>query len=235
MVISRILEVLALLGLMVLVRFLSISGQISLLINPRYEILVSVASVWLVLAAIWTFFRGDIQRRSRHHTANVLIVIIVVAISTQIPLQSLSSETAKNRGVTSRVLSVNEVKYQEAINTPADERELTQWVRILTQHEDPRAFLGQEVTLEGMVVTIPSLPENTIMLARFVVSCCIADARPLALLVSVEDPTRWENNDWLRVNGTIELGEYEGKQRGVIKAREVELIPEPESPYVFEY
>ncbi|MDF2378784.1 MAG: TIGR03943 family protein [Candidatus Gracilibacteria bacterium] len=232
---TRFLDFIALLGLALLTSFLSGTDQIGLLINPRYEILVSFGSACLIMGALWTLFRGKSIRRDRSHVTSAILILFVLVFSTQIPLRSLSSETALNRGVESRVPTIDELKFTEALNTPSKERTLTEWVRILTQHPDPRIFFGQKVVLEGMVAKLPSLPENTLMLSRFVVACCIADARPLALLVTVPNTEEWENSDWIRVSGTIESGEFEGKQRGFVSAENIQIIDEPKNPYEYEY
>lgn len=233
--IARLIDIIALLGLALLASYLSGTGQIGLLINPKYEILVSFGSACLIMGSLWTIVRGKLIHRDRAHVFSSLLIVLVLIFSTQIPLQSLSSETALSRGVENRVPTIDEVKFEEALNTPSEERTLTQWVRILTQHPDPRIFFGEAVILEGMVAKAPSLPENTVMLSRFVVACCIADARPLALLVTVPDPEEWDNSDWIRVTGTIESGEFEGKQRGFIEAQNIQLISEPKNPYEYEY
>ncbi|MGE3278317.1 MAG: TIGR03943 family protein [Candidatus Altimarinota bacterium] len=233
--ISRWIDAIALLGLWIFVSYLSGTGQTSLLINPHYHLIVSFASACLILAAGWLLLKSRSLQHMSSHTFSAVVIISTVIMGFQLPLQSLSSETALSRGVETRVPSFDEIKFQEAMNTPSGERTLIQWSRILTQHPDPRIFIGQKVRLEGMVVKPEKSEENTLLLIRFVVGCCIADARPLGLLIDTSDADQWENNEWIAVNGTISLKEYDGQARGVVHAQTVELISKPKNPYEFEY
>lgn len=232
--IPRLLDIIALSGLAILVSFLSGTGQLTMLIHPRFQWLVSFASALLLLASFWLLFRGHLLRRDRSHILSSLLIIGVVFMFPFVPLQSLSSATALNRGVGDRAPSRDEALMLEALNTPPLERNMSKWVRLLA-HQSPDQYLGEEVSLEAMVVKIPSLPPNTVMLTRFLVACCVADARPFGLLAVFPEGFEVENDEWVRVRGEIVMGEYEGSERGVVQATSVEVITQPDDPYEFQY
>ena len=63
---------------------------------------------------------------------------------------------------------------------------------------------GQTITLYGYVYTDDSFPENTIMVSRLYLYCCAADAYVVGFHVKIEDTADFEDNEWIRVTGTVQ-------------------------------
>ena len=63
---------------------------------------------------------------------------------------------------------------------------------------------GQTITLYGFVYTDDSVPENTIMVSRLYLYCCAADAYVVGFHVKVENTADFEDNEWIRVTGTVQ-------------------------------
>lgn len=99
-------------------------------------------------------------------------------------------------------------------------------------HENPDAQLGRRVETEGMVYHGPEVPEGHFVLFRFAITCCVADAQPVAVLVRHASADLVEIDSWVRVRGLLDRLEVEGEESLRIQADAVEQIPPPDSPYL---
>lgn len=111
---------------------------------------------------------------------------------------------------------------REAV-TPTDLMQLT---------EDFEFLKDQLVSVEGMVFRQENTPKGRIVLFRFSISCCAADALPLGIYVFHEDLAKFEADAWVRVTGRAVKREVDGKMRESIEATEVTAIEQPANPYI---
>ncbi len=101
----------------------------------------------------------------------------------------------------------------------------------------PKFYQGQRVILTGMIFHDEKLkqyfPGTDTAVYRFLVTCCAADAMPLAIAVDSERIRALANDQWVRVNGTFELRQINGKQVPVVENAVIQQIKAPKSPYLF--
>ncbi len=69
-------------------------------------------------------------------------------------------------------------------------------------------ILGEDVNLYGFVYKDETFPEDTILVSRLYISCCVADASVIGFHVKVEDAGEFEENEWIQVKGTVEKFVY---------------------------
>ena len=72
------------------------------------------------------------------------------------------------------------------------------------------------------------------MLARFVITCCAADAYPVGLPVKIlTSRQEYKPDSWLEVKGTIGATTLLGKRQLIINACSLKKIPQPNNPYEY--
>ncbi len=91
-----------------------------------------------------------------------------------------------------------------------------------------RARAGEEVTLQGFVWREPGLAADEILLTRYVVTCCVADATSAQVRVVNIPPGRFEPDDWVEVTGRI----YPLGSEILVDASGARRIPQPARPYL---
>ncbi|WP_432978374.1 TIGR03943 family putative permease subunit [Dactylosporangium sp. CA-233914] len=78
-------------------------------------------------------------------------------------------------------------------------------------------------------------PENSWLLARMMVSCCAADARPVKIALGGELPDGLQDQQWLRITGKYSGRQLQDNVNGeaipFIEVSEVTLIPVPQEQY----
>lgn len=76
--------------------------------------------------------------------------------------------------------------------------------------------------------------DNALMVFRFVVSCCAADAQPLAVVVQKKGgPSDLPDNSWVKVEGRYTLQNVKDGKVPVIEEAILWNTPEPSPPYLY--
>ena len=91
-----------------------------------------------------------------------------------------------------------------------------------------RSRAGEQVTLEGFVWRQDGAAADEILLTRYVVTCCVADATIAQVRVVNVPPGRFAADDWVSVTGRI----YPLGSEILVDASAVQAIPQPERPYL---
>ncbi|HMR01627.1 MAG TPA: TIGR03943 family protein, partial [Candidatus Gracilibacteria bacterium] len=100
------------------------------------------------------------------------------------------------------------------------------------QDPEPSQYEGEKAKVSGFVLKDDNLPQNYFIIARFILSCCAADARPIGIPVHF-DPARqtFENDQWIELQGEFFTTELDGETVPAIELNRFENIPVPENPY----
>ena len=166
-----------------------LTQELYLLIHPNYFILVILGGIGLIIIGV---AKGLQLLRQREATPNVQhmnlippqfgsILLIAVAISGfLITPQVFASDKALQKGVTD--LSGGNSRLQpQSFRTAIrpEERSLVDWTRTLSVYPEPDAYTGQKVNVKGFVIHPPDLGKEYLFVARFVLTCCAADAYPV--------------------------------------------------------
>jgi uncharacterized repeat protein (TIGR03943 family) len=89
---------------------------------------------------------------------------------------------------------------------------------------------GRTVRLVGFVAREPSGPRRRFQLARFYITCCVADSVPIGVTVDPATAGRsaYRKDDWLDVTASLA---HRGKEY-VLMARKIERVGPPKDPYL---
>nr|WP_243734888.1 TIGR03943 family protein [Paenibacillus turpanensis] len=95
------------------------------------------------------------------------------------------------------------------------------------------AFQGRQIELTGLVYRPEDLQNDQLVLSRFAMSCCSADASPYGVMIQYPRAEVYQKDEWLTLTGTIDKTVYNGNEIIQIKATKIERIDPLESPYVY--
>ena len=220
------------------------SGRLAVLLHPDYHWLAIGAGWTLVGMGIWrgvTLFRpttpsttpgAHIALLPRQWSLMVLLAIAVFGLI-YVP-RPFASEAALARGIADPVALTRSQPQRFARQTPPAERSLIDWIRTLNVYPEPDAYTGQPVNVTGFVIHPPQWDDNYLMVARFVLTCCAADAYPVGLPVELTgDRSEFPPDSWISVQGEMLTETLDGQRRLVIAPQEVLSVPEPKNPYEF--
>ncbi|MEK5522967.1 TIGR03943 family protein [Heyndrickxia sporothermodurans] len=95
------------------------------------------------------------------------------------------------------------------------------------------SFIGKEIETTGFVYREKEFTNKQIVIARYVITCCIADASVYGLMAK-GDVTKLEEDTWVRVKGRLNKQEYHSMTIPVLDIQSIEKINQPKQPYVYD-
>lgn len=218
------------------------SGRLAVLLHPDYHWLAIGAGWTLLFMAVW---RGTALVRHQKgidtpHIALLprqwsLAVLLGVAVFGLIYVpRPFASDAALARGIADPVGLTRSQPQRFARNTPPEERSLIDWIRTLNVYPEPDAYAGQPVNVTGFVIHPPNWSDSYVMVARFVLTCCAADAYPVGLPVKLSgDRSQFAPDSWISVQGEMMTETLDDQRRLVIQPETILAVPEPKNPYEF--
>lgn len=244
----RWLDVLLLLAWGLLLLKYAVTGQYKLLIHPNYFSLIVISGIVLLgLGLLKTFIYWqsslDTTDNNEHITllptgwSGTLLLIVAIA-GLIISPRVLNSDTALARGVSNTLPLTRSQPQAFRTSTKPEERTIIDWVRTLNAYPEPDAYAGQPANVTGFVIHLPGLPDNYLLLSRFIVTCCAVDAYPVGIPVKLEgNRTAYPPDSWLTVTGTMvtenlaSADSKTSKRQLVLAAKTIQSIPTPADPY----
>lgn len=100
-------------------------------------------------------------------------------------------------------------------------------------NENPTDYVGRTIQMSGFVFKEDDFNSNQLVLSRFMITHCIADASILGLLTEFEEANTLKEDTWLEIEGVLDVTNYGGYEIPVIKATGWKVIDEPTEPYVY--
>lgn len=225
------LKVLVLLSLGLYFAYNIISGNLSNYINIRFAWLSVVAAALFLLLGFASAYRLLATERAAHQHGISWFTLAVTAVplilGTLIPSRPLGADAVGTD------FNMNALASGEATTftvNPLD-RNVLDWLRLFNMSDDITSFNGQEAEIIGFVYRDDTFADDQFLIARFTISCCVADALAVGL------PIAWAedipNDTWVRVMGTFQVGDFRGERKPILQPRSLEIIDQPEHPYLY--
>lgn len=224
-------------------------GLAAVLAAGRYPLFVR-AELWplllgtlvmfgLFLATTFGLKRGAGRPASAAVWARSLLLLLPLAY--MVPLMSTASGSGLNGfALRKRSLGLStgpdatpgsaDAVWPELATGPADGTGKPVALSVVSQRFLQMA--GRHVVTEGRVFHDESWPAGTFGLYRFVVVCCAADAMPVQLVVRPQGAGAVENDDWVRVEGTVGSFDADGVTAPAVVGARVTAIEPPTHPYL---
>lgn len=176
----------------------------------------------------------QMQQANTHRASWPAIVLLAlpVLIGFFTPARPLGSGAIESRGIgltaPDRPGSVTQA--QRVATGP---KNILDWLRDFSRNGDPATFNGKEADVIGFVYKDPRSGQNQFWVSRFAVSCCVADASALGLLVQTDKAASLQADSWVHVTGKFNVGEFAGEKIPIIMADKVEPTEQPNQPYLY--
>jgi putative membrane protein len=244
----RAFQALILAGLGIYLFSKIMDGRILLYINRRFVILVFLAALGFIFLAQLIFrerqkMNMDFNEPGEPHTHEheehsrqgwmLWLVAIPLIIGLLAPQRSLSVSALQMRGINTNSTLAIRSGATRALDIPSTERSVLDWIRAASEEPDEKLVAGQMADVTGFVYHDLRLGKTQFMVGRFSIACCVADAVAIGMIVNWPEAAGLPQNQWVRVQGTVRLVVLDGKSLPGIDARQINLIPEPEMPYLF--
>lgn len=205
---------------------LLVTGRTSLYLSSRTSWLIPVGAVLATVAAAGRLATARPHRSAPSKTpwaAGLVTLPVVLALAA--PPTTLSSYAVGRR---SSFAGNGVAATTRAVAGPLD------FVDVAAARSTPDALAalrrrsGERILLDGFVTTQANLGADELLLTRFIVTCCVADATIAQVRVVGVPPGSFGTDDWVRITGRV----YALGAEVLVVAEEVVAIPTPPSPYL---
>lgn len=126
-------------------------------------------------------------------------------------------------------------RVQEMMNRSAlylDKESFSSYIGIITTY--PEVFVGKPIELEGFIVEDELFSKKQTVIARFLVTHCIADAHASGLVIENGASFGIQKNIWVRIKGVLNVKKDDNLRIPVIHVSSLEKIQAPKDPYVYQ-
>ncbi|NEU71803.1 TIGR03943 family protein [Hassallia byssoidea VB512170] len=221
-----------------------LTEKLVLLVHPKYFWLVITNGFLLLFVALfkaWGLWRKHPTLPKTQHLSlfppgwGSGLLLVIALLGLVISPQPLTSQAATQQEVTDFSIATSRVKPQAfRASTRPEDRSLVDWVKTLTTYAEPDSYIGQKAKVQGFVIHLKSLPDDFLMITRFVITHCAIDATPMGLPVKLTTSRQaYPPDTWLEIEGEMMTAELEGKRELTIQAKSIKPIPAPKNPYEY--
>ncbi|MBE7094801.1 TIGR03943 family putative permease subunit [Bacillus cereus] len=95
-------------------------------------------------------------------------------------------------------------------------------------------FKGKEITFTGFIYKDKDVTGNKAVVARYGITCCIADASVWGMIVTGQNIGKFPEETWVKVTGILDKTTYKRTLFPLVKISKVEKINKPTDPYVYD-
>jgi putative membrane protein len=162
----------------------------------------------------------------------IAVVSLPLILGILVPARPLGASAVSSRGVATGY-AASAGGSESTLSVVPGERNVLDWVRAFSADPDPASLAGQDADVVGFVYRDVRFAEDQFMVARFAITCCVADASAIGLVVQAEDAGQFADDSWVRVAGTFAEGQLDGDALPVLLADEITPVQPPEQPYLY--
>jgi putative membrane protein len=237
---GRLVRAALLLGFAALIGKLFAAGEMVKYMTPALDPLTALTGVVLaVMGAMELRGGGDAGEADGRHPGGALdraltygLVLVPLALGLLVTPRALGSGALGGESVAGLLLIFAPGAAAPGAAPPparplADVPDLLAYLR-----QAGIGGVGQRVRATGMVARSDALGADELVLLRYAIAHCVADARPLALLVAGAHAPGSAPDQWVEVEGVLAAREREGDRLVTIVAERVTPVEEPRNPYL---
>jgi uncharacterized repeat protein (TIGR03943 family) len=164
----------------------------------------------------------------------VWVMAVPVLLGVLIPARPLGASAMANKGINgSAPLTTSGGGDPVRLDLASTDRTILDWVRAFNFESDARVFEGQAADVVGFVYHDSRLAEEQFLVGRFALTCCVADAVAIGMVVDWAQSQALPTNAWVRVHGLVSAASLDGRPIPRIAADSVEQVAEPDNPYLY--
>jgi uncharacterized repeat protein (TIGR03943 family) len=224
-------------------RFLS--GTLFYYIGRRFAWLVPVAAIGCVCMAVGVWLQRAEAHAHEHEAdehrhghaltrAGLVLVVIPLLLGWLVPPRPLGSAALATREIGLGAPEQVSIGAVRPIPLGRHEKNILDWLAAFAQNPDPQAFVGQEAHVVGFVYRDERFEaETSFMVTRFAITCCVADATAVGLLVRWPQAEELAIDTWVEVQGRFAVEVFQGQSLPVLVAERVVPVEPPAQPYLY--
>ncbi|EIJ78125.1 hypothetical protein PB1_11214 [Bacillus methanolicus PB1] len=94
-------------------------------------------------------------------------------------------------------------------------------------------YKGRKIQLNGFVYKEKGFQTNQLVISRFLITHCVADAEIIGFLSEFPEASTLSPDTWIEAEGTLDVTTFNGTRLPLIKINSWKKIDEPKEPYLY--
>ena len=94
-------------------------------------------------------------------------------------------------------------------------------------------YKGKQIELTGFVYKEEGLKENQLVLSRFMLTHCVADASIIGFVSEIPEATTIDEDTWIQATGVLDVTTFDGIELPMIKVTDWKIVDELTEPYLY--
>lgn len=161
----------------------------------------------------------------------LLIVCVVLLLYKPQPLTSvLASQRSSDITLDSGIQKSTTIFESFTIDTM--QYSLKDWYLFSNSNSDITFLNQKRAKVSGFLFKDANDPTK-LLIARFFVSCCAIDARPVGLFLDPKDFEKYSQDTWLEIEGDVEVKRIGETQQIFLKPTSITKLDKPSNPYLY--
>jgi putative membrane protein len=99
--------------------------------------------------------------------------------------------------------------------------------------KDINKYKGRQIELKGFVYKEDGFEQNQLVISRFLITHCVADASIIGFLSELPEASSLKEDTWIEANGVLDVTTYNGTELPIIKITNWKKTSEPKEPYLY--
>ena len=231
---------------------LVVSQRYVAFLRPEFGILLAAAHLIAMGFMLAAMVRPKAAELDMSAVLRALVLLVPVLYAVVMPDTMLGNQAFKKRFIGNANPVVGRrnqsmPSFKGAENNPGSpaspgeiegaRQETPQERTILELFLNPDFYKGRRVIVTGMILRDEKLKPYfgglDTAVYRFLITCCAADALPLAIALDSVQTEAFANDQWVQVDGIFGLRQTDGKPAPVVSKAKIRPIEPPAVPYLF--
>lgn len=94
-------------------------------------------------------------------------------------------------------------------------------------------YQGKSIHINGFVLKEDDFEQNQLVISRFLITHCVADASIIGFLSEIPEASNLEEDTWIEAEGIIDIGYYNGVELPLLKIHKWKEMEIPDEPYLY--
>jgi uncharacterized repeat protein (TIGR03943 family) len=237
--VTRRLRAALLFGFAILIAKLFVAGEMVKYMAPALDPLTGLTG--LVLAAMAVMELRGARTVHAHGSGSAgieqaltyALVVLPIALGLAVSPRALGAGALGGEDVASLLLAYAPGGTRTSAGPPAPARAVDDTAGLLAYLQQAgEGGVGQRVRATGLALRSEELGDGEFALLRYSIAHCVADARPVGLLVIASGEREIPVDRWVEVEGALAVRDRQGDRLVTITAERIAPIEEPRSPYL---
>lgn len=230
--------------------YLLASQRYTVFLRPEFGILLALAHFIALAFLLAAVTRSDKAALDLSRILRALVLLVPIVYAVVMPDTMLGQQAFKTRFVGTANGSLRQSPetlssqgaekppaFPPAKGDPSAAQGGAQEKTLLELYQNPNLYKGQRVVVTGMMMhdeqLKPHFGGRDTAVYRFLITCCAADALPLAIALDGDHTDEFANDQWVAVEGVFDLEPINERPVPLITILRIKPVKAPTMPYLF--